>query len=173
MKKVIITVCCGMLFLLASCTPEDPITKVEFSNKKGDIEQKSGVFYVSGDARQLAISNYELQSDKNYGDSENNVTAEDQMKLVIFMYELKGDENTPVEVSEYTFGDAENKSVANAVLYYYADGEQQMETLSGGGKTDGVKIVSKNGDTVAGEININGKEGKSIKGNFEAKIVKG
>jgi hypothetical protein len=172
MRKPVITFFCAFLLLLASCTTEKPKLTVEFKNKKGDIEQKSGIFYINGDGRQLAVANYDLRSDKSYGDSENDVKTEDQVKVVIYMYELKGDENTPVEPSEYTFGDAENKSVANAQLYYFADGKQQQETLSGGGKTDGVKITARNGDTVTGEVNIRGKDNKSINGKFEAKVIK-
>jgi hypothetical protein len=172
MKKLIITTLCTFLLLLTSCSTEKPKLTIEFKNKKGDIEQKSGLFYVNGDGRQLTVANYDLRSDKSYGASENDVKTEEQMKVVIYMYELKGDEKTPVEPAEYTFGDAENKSVANAQLYYFADGKQQQETLSGGGKTDGVKITAKNGEMISGEVNITGKDNKSIRGKFEAKIVK-
>jgi hypothetical protein len=183
MKKLFLMMCAGLM--LASCSGGSGPGKLNLKadGKDSVLEIKSGVMRVSEQVQsrpewsaakyEFTLANYDLTTS---ADLMKTLAKPEESRVFFRIYGDKAtNKDTPLKPGTYSaeakeFPMFDNSSLA---IFTYADGKQStaLSMTSPGNATKGaVKIISVEGDTVKGEINITTGTTIAAKGNFTAKI---
>ena len=130
--------------------------------------------------RWITIRNYDFDAAKTNPNSDK-LTAPEQVKIFLSLHDDAGTGiETPIKPATYKGGKSPGPMTFELInVYVFRDGKEQRLYMYPSQQADPasceVKIISVDGDTIKGEINVSGKQdGKEflVKGPFTAQIYR-